>query len=215
MESFVAIEHGRFRRVERGIFIHRVTADCMNHTCRLRKHGDREKLDACCQYGVDADLIERDAILARRTEIRDLLDEAVADQPWFHAQETRDKDFPSGAYVRTTTHDKGCVFLHHSGRGCAIHRASIAGGWDFRGVKPHVCRLFPLTYDEDSIVLSDDYDDYSCSLDQAAPSVYRVSRDTLGEIFGAGLVSVLDQVERDVCSTISTSSTRVPPIAFG
>ena len=212
MNDLIAITHGRFRRVERNIFVHRVTADCMNHTCRLRKHGDLKKLDACCQYGVDADLGERDAILAREEEIRALLDELVAEQPWFHDRETLDKDFPSGAYVRTTTHDKGCVFLHHSGRGCAIHRASLAGGWDFHGVKPHVCRLFPLTYDQDSIVLSDDYDDYSCSQDQSAPSVYRVSRDALAEIFDQELVMVLDQVERDVCSTISTS---VPPIAVG
>jgi hypothetical protein len=90
------------------------------------------------------------------------------------------------------------VFLSHDGRGCAIHRASIEGGWDFHGVKPHVCRLFPLSYDDEAIVLSDDYPDYSCTLDPMAPTVYRVGRDTLAAVFGADLVTALDAAEAAV-----------------
>jgi len=196
--EFVAIEHPRFRRAQRAIFTVRVTPDCMNHECKLLEEHGRTKLDACCQYGVDVDLGERDGILAHREQIRGILDPAVRDLPWFKSEETADPDFPSGRYVRTQTHAGGCLFLSHDGRGCAVHRASIEGGWDFHGIKPHVCRLFPLSYDQESIVLSDDYADYSCSRDAAAPSVYRVGRADLGAIFGEALVVALDAAEAAV-----------------
>lgn len=175
----------------------------MNHQCKLVTRGDRLKLDACCQYGVDVDVSERDAILAHRDEIAALLNDEVRDKPWFRDEEQLDSDFPTGRYVRTTTHDDGCIFLQHDGRGCAIHRASLAGGWDFHGVKPHVCRLFPVSYETDAIVLSDDYSDYSCAFDRDAPSVYQVSRATLGAIFGDELVTALDQVEAEVLGVSS------------
>ncbi len=198
MSELVPIEHSRFRSAQREIFTVKVVADCMTHQCRLLKEHDALKLDACCQYGVDVDVGERDQILAHAGDVRAVLDAEVADQPWFETEEKVDADFPSGRYVRTRTHGGGCLFLSHDGRGCAIHRASIERGWDFHGVKPHVCRLFPLSYDERSIVLSDDYRDYSCSLDPAAPSVYRVGRPTLAAIFGDALVAALDAAEARV-----------------
>ena len=198
MSDYVALDHPRFSRAQRDIFRKRVVPDCMTHTCRLVREQDREKLDACCQYGVDVDLGERDAILAHRTEIASLLREPAAGAPWFGTDVSRDADFPSGAYVRTSRHDDGCIFLAHDRRGCAIHRAALAGGWDFRGVKPHVCRLFPLSYESDAIVLSDDYADYSCAHDAAAPTVYRVGRDALMDIFGQALTDALDAAENVV-----------------
>ena len=74
-----------------------------------------------------------------------------------------------------------------------------------RGTKPHVCRLFPLSYDSDSIVLSDDYADYSCARDPSAPTVYRVGRDALGDIFGADLVEAMDEAEERVLGTALTA----------
>lgn len=198
VSDHVALDHPRFVRAERAIFVKRVIAECMSHRCSLVHQGNRTKLDACCQYGVDVDSTERDAIIARRQEIADLLVPEVARHPWFTGPVTEDPDFPSGRYVRTSTHDDGCIFLAHDGRGCAIHRAAIAGGWDIRGVKPHVCRLFPLSYESDAIVLSDDYTDYSCAYAPDAPSVYRVGREALGDIFGADLVQALDRAETQV-----------------
>ena len=203
MIEYVPIEHPRFKQVDPGIFVKRLAPDCMSFECRLLEHDDRLKLDACCQYGVDTDLAERDGILAHRTEIYDLLLDEARDQPWFSDVEHVDPDFPSGRFVRTRRHGAGCIFLAHDRRGCAIHRASIEGGWDFRGIKPHVCRLFPLSYDERSIVFSDDYLDYSCSAVPSAPSVYRVQRSDLGDIFGQELVGALDAVEARVLAQSS------------
>ena len=193
--NYMPIDHPRFRRVQVDIFTKRVVPDCMTHRCSLVKLGSRERLDACCSYGADVDLAERDQILSHRDEIAALLLPEVRDRPWFRPEEKPDNDFPSGAFVRTETAHDGCIFLAHDRRGCSIHRASIEGGWDFDGVKPHVCRLFPLSYESDGIVISDDYDDYSCAYDNQAPSVYRVGRASLEAIFGSALVVALDRAE--------------------
>jgi len=183
------------------VFVRRVVADCMSHECRLVHAGDRLKLDACCQYGVDVDIAERDAIKSRADEIARLLVPAAAQATWFVGEERVDPDFPSGRHVRTATFGEGCLFLAHDLRGCAIHRAAIEGDWDMRGTKPHVCRLFPLSYDSESIVLSDDYADYSCARDPSAPTVYQVGRDALGDIFGHALVEAMDEAEKSVAGS--------------
>lgn len=194
MSQYVAVDHPRFRRASTPIFTNRIVADCMTHRCTLVVPG-REQLDACCQYGVDVDLGERDAIVARKDELRALLRADVADTPWFHDAEELDPDVPSGRLVRTRTVDNGCVFLAHDRRGCAIHRAALEHGWDYRSAKPHVCRLFPLTYTHDAIVVSNDYPDYSCAHAADAPTLYRVTRDALGDVFGVALVAALDVAE--------------------
>lgn len=197
MGARVAIDHPRFQWAERDIFIKRVVADCMTHACHENASG-RQKLDACCQYGADVDAGERDAILGHRAAIAAILDDGPAAAAWFSTDEEADPDFPSGRFVRTSTWGQGCLFLAHDGRGCAIHRAALETGFELHGVKPHVCRLFPLTYDSDSIVLSDDYPDYSCAQAPSSPTVYRVARADLGQIFGPELVCALDRAEKQV-----------------
>lgn len=190
--------HPRFVKAQRDIFIRRVTPDCMSHRCRIEREHGRPMLDACCRYGADVDLGERQAILAHARDIAATLEPAAAASPWFEGPEYEDPDFPSGRYLRTATHDGRCIFLAHDRRGCAIHRAALAHGWSMSGVKPHVCRLFPLSYESDAIVLSDDYEDYSCARDAGAPSVFRATRAAVAEVFGAELVAALDTAEAAV-----------------
>ncbi|MEO8707215.1 MAG: DUF3109 family protein [Kofleriaceae bacterium] len=194
----VALDHPRFKTVSASVFTRRLVADCMTHTCTMvDEHA--VKLDACCQYGCDVDLREREAILARAGEIRALLRTEVKDKPWFETEEEVDADYPSGRVVRTEVHDGGCIFLAHDRRGCAIHRASIENGWDFRGTKPAICRLFPMSYEEDAIVIADEYPEYSCAhVGDDEPTLYRITRDALGELFGADLVTALDAAEARV-----------------
>ncbi|HEX5060010.1 MAG TPA: hypothetical protein VFV99_11655 [Kofleriaceae bacterium] len=194
-EPEVALTHPRFHRVEVAVFTKRVVADCMSHRCAMHET-HTEKLDACCQYGCDVDLTERDAILARRDAIAPVLAAEVRDLPWFdESSPETDPDTPSGTVVRTAVHRDGCLFLAHDGRGCAIHRAAVEQGWDFRGVKPSICRLFPLTYGDGAIMVSDDYPDYSCAYEPGAPTLYRVAREALRDIFGDDLVHAMDAAE--------------------
>ena len=197
-EPLIALAHPKFTRAEVAVFTRRVVADCMTHRCTMvETHA--EKLDACCQYGCDVDLTERDAILARKDAIAPVLAAEARDLPWFdESSPEQDPDTPSGTVVRTAVHKDGCLFLAHDRRGCAIHRASLEQGWDFRGVKPTICRLFPLTYGEGAIFVSDDYPDYSCAYDPDAPTLYRVAREALGDIFGADLVRAMDEAEAQI-----------------
>ena len=103
--------------------------------------------------------------------------------------------------VRTEVVEDGCLFLQHDARGCAIHRASVEQSWDFRGVKPAICRLFPLSYEGDAIVIADEYQDYSCVFVEG-PSLYRITRDTLGSVFGEALVRALDVAEAQVLGAL-------------
>jgi Fe-S-cluster containining protein len=193
--EYVELDHPRFVKAEIDVFTRRVVADCMSHRCAM--HATRaEKLDACCQYGCDVDLFERDAILARAAQIRPVLRPEVRELPWFDESEPEhDPDVPSGTVVRTSVFENRCLFLAHDRRGCAIHRASLEQGWDFRGVKPSICRLFPLSYGEGMILVSDDYVDYSCAYEPDAPTLYRVARDVLADLFGAPLVAAMDAAE--------------------
>ncbi len=205
--EFVAVAHPRFRRAQRAIFFRRVVADCMTHACtQVADEGQplappRPLLEACCQYGADVDLTERDAILQHADQLRALLTPAAAAAPWFTTEVQDDPDYPSGQHVRTATFGGGCVFLSHDARGCAIHRAALEGGWDFHQVKPHICRLFPLSYEDDAFVLSDDFVDYDCADHPGAPSVYRVARETVAAVFGPDLVAALDAAEAAVGAT--------------
>jgi Fe-S-cluster containining protein len=194
-EAVVELDHPRFRAAELAVFTKRVVADCMTHRCQMHAT-HTEKLDACCQYGCDVDLYEKAAILARAADIKPVLAAEVRELPWFDESEPEhDPDVPSGTVVRTAVHKGGCLFLSHDKRGCAIHRASIEQGWDFRGVKPSICRLFPLSYGEGMILVSDDYVDYSCAYEPDAPTLYQVARDALGDLFGPELVRAMDAAE--------------------
>lgn len=195
-EPSVALDHPRFRSVWASIFTRRLVADCMTHRCTM-VDTHREKLDACCQYGCDVDLFERAAIESRADQIRALLRPEVQPLRWFDPEEEPDTDYPSGRVVRTEVYDDGCIFLAHDRRGCAIHRAAIEGGWDLRGVKPAICRLFPLSYEDDAIVIADEYPEYSCAHVEG-PSLYRITRDALADIFGEALVVAMDDAEARV-----------------
>jgi len=197
-EPSVPLDHPRFHAAEVAVFTRKVVADCMTHACAMQAT-HTEKLDACCQYGCDVDLFERDAILARAETIKPVLAAEVRELPWFDESEPEhDPDVPSGTVVRTAVHGSGCLFLSHDKRGCAIHRASLEQGWDFHGVKPSICRLFPLSYGEGMIVVSDDYHDYSCAYQDDAPSLYQVARDALAALFGPELVRAMDAAEARV-----------------
>jgi Fe-S-cluster containining protein len=209
LTELVPVDHPRFRQVETGIFTRQIVSTCLTYTCRVREPA-HVRLDACCQYGADTDVGERDQILAHADDIKRLLTPEAAAARWFSDEVEVDPDFASGEKTRTATLGDGCVFLAHDKRGCAIHRASLDAGWSLNGVKPAICRLFPMTWDHDSIGLCDDYTDYSCAFEPTAPTVYRNARDTLADLFGLALVDALDAAEARV---LSIQKRRLPQVS--
>lgn len=196
------VDHPIIRRVDEAVFRTRFAADCMSHQCRCREERERVLPDACCRYGADLGLDERRAIEARAVDIAAILDPAWRDpERWFDASEPEhDPDLAAGVVIRTAVQgaeeDSGCVFLAHDARGCALHRAALAGGFDPVEIKPRVCRLFPLTFDEGTLCCAEDAALYSCAESATGPSAYRLLRSSLADVFGATLVEQLDDAER-------------------
>jgi hypothetical protein len=201
----VPLDHPTVQLVEPQIFLYSFAPDCMTHECRCGTPQDGTVLlDACCRHGCDVDLFERDAILRRAAAIAPVLRPEFRDTTrWFKDDEAEpDTDCPSGILTRTgrvtPDEDSGCVFLQHDGRGCALHRAALQHGFDPAEIKPQVCRLYPLSFGEGLLGLSDDFDLYSCAHYPESPSVYQVTRVTVAEVFGWDVVRALDRMERNV-----------------
>ena len=111
IEPSIELDHPKFSRAEIAVFTKRVVTDCMSYGCTIVAT-KKQKNDACCQYGCDVDLLERDAILAKADIIRPVLSPEVQNLPWFdESKPERDPDTPSGTVVRTAVHNEGCLFL--------------------------------------------------------------------------------------------------------
>ncbi|MFH0899396.1 MAG: hypothetical protein V2A73_02075 [Pseudomonadota bacterium] len=186
------------------MFFTRFVPDCIAHRCRCLDENGRSLPDACCRYGADVDLHERDVILAKARLVEEVLKQPFRDRRrWFdESSPQEDQESPSGVLVRTATVSSGsasgCIFLQHRQRGCALHLAAVASGFDSREIKPAVCRLFPLAFGEGTIGMSDDALLYSCASATSAPtaqSAYRMMRATVADVFGSDVVDLLDRVE--------------------
>jgi Fe-S-cluster containining protein len=198
----VAVDHDRVRSVDPSLFTLAFVSDCRAHSCRCRDENDRPRADACCQHGADLFIAEKQAILRRSAEIQAVLNPAQRpSERWFDEREPGEDEGLEIIRVATTNLDdesSGCVFLNHgSGRGCGLHVAALAHDFDPAEIKPSVCRLYPLSLDNKRLGLSDDFDRYSCA-NTGTATIYRVMRETLGQIFGSDLVRILDQVERSI-----------------
>ncbi|MES1204462.1 MAG: hypothetical protein ABUS79_00870 [Pseudomonadota bacterium] len=177
----------------------------MSHRCRCLTEGNRQRNDACCQHGADVLVPEREAILRRSAQVASVMRESRRDpRTWFDDREPGfDPEAPGGIVIRTATSDpnddtSGCVFLEHTGeRGCGLHRAALQYGFEPARIKPRVCHLYPLSWNDGWLGLSEDFDRYSCATDGSA-SVYRVMRAAVEETFGAGLIAELDRAEAQV-----------------
>jgi hypothetical protein len=196
------VDHPEVRRVDDRIFKITFAPDCMTHACLCREESDRQRNDACCQYGADVWVPEQHAILRRATEVASVLKPERRDPAgWFDERDPEeDPAAPLGIIHRTATADpddgtSGCVFLQHEGeRGCGLHRAALIHGFSPSEIKPRVCRLYPVSFGRGRLGLSPDFNDYSCAGD-TGPTVYRLMRAAIGEVFGAGLIEAMDLLE--------------------
>jgi len=85
------------------------------------------------------------------------------------------------------------VFASKAGRGCGIHAFAVATGRDYHSIKPKVCWLFPVTWDQGVLRPSSDvHDDLICR--GSGPTLYELARDELKVAFSPALVAELDSV---------------------
>jgi Fe-S-cluster containining protein len=198
-DDALAVDHPEVRLVDREIFTLRFVTDCMQHGCLCRDEKDLARADACCQHGADVLRSEKSAILRRASEISSVLKpEWKKPESWFDERDPEViSEEPFVDVVRTGTTDldvdnSGCIFLNHDGdRGCGLHAAALKHGFDPAEIKPSVCRLYPLSVDDGRLGLSPDFDRYSCA-NSGTNTVYGVQRGALSEMFGDGLIRILD-----------------------
>jgi Fe-S-cluster containining protein len=147
--------------------------------------------DWCCQWGCDVNLAERDQILAAKEGLKRFVKAPV--EQWFEPDVYEDPEYPTGRYVRAAQVNGACVFRSQDGRGCNIHRYAMAEGRDYHAIKPMVCWLFPVCWDQGVLEPSGELrEDLVCKGN--GPTLYDMVRDELRHAFGAALIDELDAV---------------------
>lgn len=178
-------------RVDESIFTERYFTHCL--ACRYCH-------DACCDHGVDVDLLHAEAIDRHATGLEAFT--GISRDRWFHKRVERDGQLPGGGARRTRVRDGHCVFLNRGGRGCTIHAYCLERGIDYHELKSIIDCLFPLTYYDDVLCAAEEVEDRSLVCMDTGPTLYRGVREELLYYFGAACVGALDAVEATVTAAL-------------
>jgi hypothetical protein len=116
--------------------------------------------DSCCSHGCALDISEVERILLYKDALGQYLEKDAAQ--WFEQGVNIGEDFPSGYFRRTMVYDEQCVFHDWSSRGCLLHRLALEKGFDPRQIKPMVCFLFPISWDEDYLYVPKYLEELPC-----------------------------------------------------
>jgi Fe-S-cluster containining protein len=160
------------------IFMLRTYADCMG--CSFCE-------DACCAFGADVSLREAERIRSQMS--------LVAEE-WFAPDVVVDMEL-GGLKGRTLVKDGACAFLDRERRGCLIHAFALRHAIPLPQIKPIVCSLFPLTFDQGILMPSQEVLEQSLICGGAGPSLYDGAREMLLLYFGEELVAELDEVNHE------------------
>lgn len=176
-------------RVERDVFERRYFAACL--ACGYCN-------DACCNFGVDADAEVVGRVLAQADAIERRV--GVPRGEWFTGPLEPDHDLPGGAGTRTRVVNGTCVFRSRGGRGCLLHAYALETGQDYHLVKPMVSALFPLTFGDGRLSLSEELADDTLVCRDDGPTAYEAVRPELAYYFGNALVAELDAIARGIAN---------------
>ncbi len=169
----------RITEVEKSLFFRKYFAGCLAcHFCK----------DACCSYGCQVDRAEMHTILAYEKKLEPIV--GIPSYQWFNDGLVSDTDYPSGEFTRTKVYAGKCVFYNHKSRGCTLHTFAIKEGIDHHLLKPMVCSLFPVTWENGRLFVSNYLDELPCA-DQGI-SVFEAQKSELRHYFGDGFVHRLE-----------------------
>lgn len=154
--------------------------------------------DWCCSFGADIDIQNVEKIRQHREEILPFV--RPPEGEWFDSKYTYYEEYAGNQYTRINTQGPRCVFISKDQRGCGLHRYAIRKGMDYHEIKPLVCILFPLSFEEGILSTAAELDENSLVCSGAGDSAYRAMRSELEYYFGRGFVEELDGIEREVLS---------------
>lgn len=172
-------------RVDKRIFSLTFFSACMDCTfCH----------DACCQYGATIEEPKVRAILDRADELEPFIgrprSEWFQDDAWLD-----DPDYPGNRYTRTQVHGERCAFLNRNGRGCLLHTFALVRGIPVPEIKPLACNLFPVLFEDRTLIVPLEIDDGTLVCLGEGPTLYQSARSDLAYQFGSDLVAELDALE--------------------
>ena len=110
--------------------------------------------DSCCKNGADFDKEAYDLVIQNKTFIEPLVEAKVED--CFESKFSNDKAFLGEDSVASLISTNGfCVFHNKNGKGCTLFELSVTKGIDIR-IIPSTCRLFPLSWENGSLIVYDE-----------------------------------------------------------
>ena|SRR5688572_13818609 len=173
-------------RVDTRVFEYRYFAHCM--ACNFCK-------DWCCWHGADVDAENGERIAASASDLEQFTQ--TSREEWFDDSETcEDDEAPGKIWLRTSVKNGACVFLNPNGRGCMLHSFSLQRNMDYHDLKPLVCAIFPLTFEEGLLIHADEVEDEELVCAGEGPSLYHGVRAELLYYFGSPFVEELDRLEQ-------------------
>ncbi|HSL43372.1 MAG TPA: YkgJ family cysteine cluster protein [Anaerolineales bacterium] len=173
--------------VHRDIFLKNYFARCLE--CNFCH-------DWCCSFGADVDIQNVERIQQHREEILPFI--RPSEVEWFEAEYTYYEEYAGNLYTRINPQGPRCVFISKDQRGCGLHRYAISKQMDYHEIKPLVCILFPLSFEEGILSLASELDDDSLICSGSGDSSYRSLRNEVEYYFGRELVEELDRIEKKV-----------------
>ena len=165
--------------------------------------------DWCCSFGADIDIQNVEKIQQHREKILQFV--RPPEGEWFEREYTYYEEYAGNEYTRINTQGPRCVFISKDQRGCGLHRYAISKGMDYHEIKPLVCILFPLSFEEGILLVAPELDDNSLVCAGAGASAYQSLRSEMQYYFGQELVEELDRIERKVLSEKESSGSLVSP----
>ncbi|MBN2238305.1 MAG: YkgJ family cysteine cluster protein [Dehalococcoidales bacterium] len=136
--------------IDEHVLVDRYTTNCMNCSCN----------DICCSYGCPVDYIEVERILSFKDDIENRIN--IPATEWFTDETEPRTGFPSGKIMRTRVVNGRCVFLNRVSRGCHLHALALEKGIDPHSIKPLICFLFPFTWEDSCLYVSEFLDELPC-----------------------------------------------------
>lgn len=162
--------------------------------------------DSCCQWGADIEMLRVEAI-------RQHADALEAYTGWGQDYWFRDNpedigiqdepEYPGGQYTRTqivelpsgrsSYNSTGCVFIDPDNRGCMLHSFALNNAIEVHSIKPMVCMLFPVSFDERTVIPAYEleYDDELACVNHGT-TLYNGARSDIAYYFGVECVAELD-----------------------
>jgi len=135
------------------------------------------------------DLLEMERVLHYAYQLEYEL--GIPSSQWFQDEIGIDTNYPSGKTINTRIYNSKCVFYERNNRGCSLQRFCIERGMDIHLLKPMVCCLFPVAWENERLYVSGFLDELPCR--NNGISVFEAQKGELMVYLGDDFVTALER----------------------